>query len=147
MIHLASTLIQAFRNAKQSLFAEPYISTRPYRSFLPIITGVKPMKSQPTFNEFMRRQVPGYFESLPRNVTIPPVNGDFQDPLVLLLEDATLDELAFAIQALEADRHAICRRMYDLQDLYQLARKRGVLGATTLNDAFRNSAESSKEPS
>ena len=105
------------------------------------------MKPQPTFNELLRRQAPGYFQSLPRTVTIPSKNGNYSEILVLPLEDATLDELAFAIQALEADRHAICRRMYDLQDLYQLARKRGVLGATTLNDAFRNSAESSKEPS
>ena len=147
MILLVSSLIQAYRNTKQSLCAKPYMANRPYRSLLSIITGEKPMKFHPTFNEFMRQQAPGYFQSLPRTVTIPSLNGDCSEIRVLLLEDATLDELAFAIQALEADRHDICRRLYELQDLYQLARKRGVLGATTLNDAFRNAAEQSKEAS
>ena len=147
MIHLASTLIQAFRNAKQSHSAEPYIQTRPTRSDLQTTTGASSMQNPQSFTEFLCQQTPGCFQCLPETVSIPLLKGSCSQTMALPLEYATLDDLAFAIQLLEAEKRTMANCLYDLQALYQLARKRGILGATMLNDAFRNSAESSKEPS
>jgi hypothetical protein len=46
--------------------------------------------------------------------------------------DATLDEVAFAIQTLSAQGSAIHRRRNALESLYTLARNRGCLGADTI---------------
>lgn len=48
------------------------------------------------------------------------------------LLDATLDEVAFAIQTLGAEGSAITRRRHALDSLYLLARDRGCLGADTV---------------
>jgi len=48
------------------------------------------------------------------------------------LVDATLDEVAFAIQALSAEGFAIHRRRSALDNLYTLARDHGCLGADTV---------------
>ena len=45
------------------------------------------------------------------------------------LLDATLDELAFAAQTLNAERSALSRRQVALEDVYAHARKQGFLGA------------------
>ena len=47
-----------------------------------------------------------------------------------------VDDLAFAIQGLAADCRAQQRRLEALRDLYDLARKRGALGVTTVSAAF-----------
>lgn len=95
------------------------------------------MKTKLTFADFMRHHVPAYFRNLPDSVRIPALDGARPDDVVRPLEDATLDDLAFAIQGLESESHELLRRLRDLRDLYELARKRGALGATTLGDAFR----------
>ena len=48
------------------------------------------------------------------------------------LFDATLDEVAFAIQTLSAEVSAIHRRRNALDSLYTLARHHGFLGANTV---------------
>lgn len=48
------------------------------------------------------------------------------------LLEATLDEVAFAIQTLSAEGSAIHRRRSALESLYALARDRGCLGADTV---------------
>ena len=48
------------------------------------------------------------------------------------LLDATLDEVAFAIQTLSAEGSAIHRRRNALDTLYILARERGCVGADTV---------------
>ena len=45
------------------------------------------------------------------------------------LFDATLDELAFAAQTLNAERSVLSRRMVAIEDVYAYARKQGFLGA------------------
>ena len=50
------------------------------------------------------------------------------------LLDATLDEVAFAIQTLGAESSAIHRRRNALDSLYLLARDRGCLGADTVGE-------------
>jgi outer membrane protein TolC len=49
---------------------------------------------------------------------------------------AALDELAFAILGVEAESRAVMRRLSALRDLYDLARRRGGVGAMTLTDVF-----------
>lgn len=48
------------------------------------------------------------------------------------LLDATLDEVAFAIQTLSAESASIHRRRSALDSLYLLARERGCLGSDTV---------------
>ncbi len=48
------------------------------------------------------------------------------------LLDATLDEVAFAIQVLSAESSAIHRRRSALESLYTLAREHQCLGADTV---------------
>ncbi|SFB02954.1 hypothetical protein SAMN04515620_11367 [Collimonas sp. OK607] len=48
------------------------------------------------------------------------------------LLDATLDEMAFAIQTLSVEGSVIYRRRSALENLYTLARDRGCLGADTI---------------
>jgi hypothetical protein len=50
------------------------------------------------------------------------------------LFEATLDEVAFAIQTLSAEGSAIHRRRSALESLYTLARDRGCLGADTVGE-------------
>jgi len=48
------------------------------------------------------------------------------------LLDATLDEVAFAIQMLNSESSALHRRRRALDELYLLAREHGCLGAETI---------------
>jgi hypothetical protein len=50
------------------------------------------------------------------------------------LFDATLDEVAFAIQTLNAEGGAIHRRRNALDSLYTLARDHGCLGSDTVGN-------------
>ena len=95
------------------------------------------MKTKLTFADFMRHHVPAYFRYLPDTVRIPALEGTRPDDVVRPLEDATLDDLAFAIQELDSENTKLLRRVRDLRDLYELARKRGALGASNLGDVFR----------
>ena len=44
--------------------------------------------------------------------------------------------LAFAILGVEAESRAVMRRLSALRDLYDLARRRGGVGAMTLTEVF-----------
>ena len=46
--------------------------------------------------------------------------------------------MAFAIHGMESESRLIHRRLSGLRDLYEMARKRGALGVTTVADAFAN---------
>lgn len=50
------------------------------------------------------------------------------------LMDATLDDIAFAIQALGAESAAIHRRRNALDSLYSLAREHGSVGSDLVGD-------------
>lgn len=54
----------------------------------------------------------------------------------LNIEQTTLDQLAFAIHALEDKIQPWNRRLYALRELYDLARKRGALGAQHMEEIF-----------
>lgn len=79
-------------------------------------------------------------ESIPVRIRIPALDGNRADEVLRPLGDATLDDLAFAIQGLEAEMRLHHRRLQGLRELYDLARKRGALGATTVAVAFADLA-------
>lgn len=81
-----------------------------------------------------------YLRDLPDSIRIPALDGNRADEVLRPLGDATLDDLAFAIQGLEAEMRLHHRRLQGLRELYDLARKRGALGATTVAVAFADLA-------
>ena len=96
------------------------------------------MKTKPTLLELLRKQPEMYLRDLPENIRIPALDGNRPDEVVRRLEDATIDDVAFAIQGMESESRLIHRRLSGLRDLYEMARKRGALGVTAVADAFAN---------
>lgn len=52
------------------------------------------------------------------------------------IENATLDQIAFAILALENEIRPLSSRMHALRELYDLARKHGALGEHRIAEIF-----------
>jgi hypothetical protein len=94
------------------------------------------MKTKSTLIDLLLKQSEMYLRDLPETIRIPALDGNRSDEVVRPLEDATIDDLAFAIQGMEAAARVHIRRLQGLRDLYELARKRGALGVTTVADAF-----------
>ncbi|BCO30084.1 hypothetical protein TspCOW1_01870 [Thiohalobacter sp. COW1] len=81
-----------------------------------------------TLLEKLKNQHPYLLDALPEQIR--------SDGVEVSIEDATLDQIAFAVLALENEVRPISRRMNALRELYDLARKRGALGAHRVGDAF-----------
>lgn len=96
------------------------------------------MQTKPTLLELLRKQPEMYLRDLPETILIPALDGNRLDEIARRLEDATIDDIAFAIQGLESEARVIHRRLSGLRDLYEMARRRGALGMTTVADAFAN---------
>lgn len=94
------------------------------------------MKSKTMLIELLRKQPEMFLRDLPETIRIPALGDNRADEVVRPLEDATVDDLAFAIQGMEAESRVHHRRLQGLRDLYDLARKRGALGVTTVATAF-----------
>lgn len=94
------------------------------------------MKTKPALLDLLRKQPEMYLRDLPDTIRIPALGDSRADEVVRPLEDATVDDLAFAIQGMEAESRLHHRRLQGLRDLYDLARKRGALGVTTVAAAF-----------
>lgn len=75
-------------------------------------------------------------EHLPDSVRIPAMVPSRPDEVIRALPDATIDDLAFAIQGTEDECSEIIRRLGALKELYEAARKRGALGTTTIAEIF-----------
>jgi hypothetical protein len=92
-----------------------------------LISRRKAMPDQP--DDITRLRKAHYsLEDLPDTITIPQHPGDAShEPL--LLADATIDDIAFAIVAAEQESTAAYRRSNALQRLYKLAREAGCIGA------------------
>lgn len=86
------------------------------------------------------RQSDAFLWNLPETICIPAQEGTRADEVVRPLVDATVDDLAFAIQGLALESRAHQRRLEALRDLYDLARKRGAQGVTTVSAAFADLA-------
>lgn len=78
-------------------------------------------------SELRKRQYA--LEALPDTVIVPAQAPRRPDTVVKPLEDATLDDLAFALRGAEAEFNAIGDRLHALRKLYDLARNAGAVGA------------------
>jgi hypothetical protein len=57
------------------------------------------------------------------------------------LEEATIDDVVFAIQALKQQYSSLCRRIDALQNLHDLAQQEGALGAALAVTALTQNEE------
>lgn len=69
------------------------------------------------------------FEALPDVLSVPAVPPRRPHGATLPIQEATLDEIAFAAAAIDAEFNAVSDRLYALKRLYRLAREAGALGA------------------
>lgn len=67
-------------------------------------------------------------EALPDTIVIPALGARCPESTVKAIEDATLDDIAFALRALEAEFNMVGDRLHALRRLYVLAREVGALG-------------------
>ena len=80
----------------------------------------------------LRQQLPSiYGEHLPDEIRYCRADGQ---EVVVPLDAATVDELAFAIQTANAEALALSRRRNALEDLHAEARKRAARGADRIAD-------------
>ena len=66
--------------------------------------------------------------ALPDTINVPAAGGRAQIPAKPITE-ATVDEIAFAMRALDAEFSVFCDKVSALRKLYTLARDAGGLGA------------------
>ena len=80
----------------------------------------------------LRKQLPSiYGEYLPDDIRYRDADGH---DVVVALDAATVDELAFAIQTASAEASALNRRRNALEDLHTEVRKRAARGADRIVD-------------
>ena len=72
--------------------------------------------------------------NLPDSIHIPPI-GENRTDVTKPIEHATLDDIAFAAQALEQKSDALTSTLYALRRLYKEARAKGALGKDNIVDA------------
>lgn len=68
-------------------------------------------------------------DALPDMIAIPALEARQREASVKAIEDATLDDIAFAMLVTEAEFNAVGDRLHALRKLYGLARQAGALGA------------------
>lgn len=76
-----------------------------------------------------------YYKNLPVHIRIPAL-GAVQEEITKPIVEATLDDLAFAAQALDSEVDAINTRLYAIRRLYRDAREKGALGGENILDAL-----------
>ena len=80
----------------------------------------------------LRKQLPSlYAEHLPDELRYRRADGNV---VVVALDAATVDELAFAIQTATEEASALSRRRNALEDLHTEARKRAARGTDRIAD-------------
>lgn len=67
-------------------------------------------------------------EALPDTIVVPALGAHRPEAVVKRIEDATLDDIAFALRGIEAEFNAVGDRLHALRRLYVLAREAGGLG-------------------
>ena len=99
------------------------------------------MKTKPTLFELLTAAYPHAVGDLPPSIRIPAGEGRRPDEVVRPIEEATIDDIAFAILGAEVESRAKFRTVNALRELYDLARKRGALGAETVSQTFADLRE------
>ena len=77
-----------------------------------------------------------WLEGLPDTIAIPALEARQRSATVKAIEDATLDDIAFAMLVTEAEFNAVGDRLHALRKLYNLARQAGALGSDRAVDAI-----------
>ena len=87
-----------------------------------------------TFIEALRKKSI-FLSELPATVRVPGHGGK---PSIdgLQVEDASVDDLAFAIQGLESELSHIGGQLHALRKLHDLARNRGAIGTDKVGEIF-----------
>ncbi|TCT10520.1 hypothetical protein EDC22_10517 [Tepidamorphus gemmatus] len=67
-------------------------------------------------------------EAIPDTIVVPALGARRPEAAVKRIEDATLDDIAFALRGIEAEFNAVGDRLHALRRLYVLAREAGALG-------------------
>mgnify|MGYP000893375912 CR=1 FL=1 len=73
--------------------------------------------------------------NMPESVHIPPLGTNRTD-IVKPIEQATLDDIAFAAQALDKKADALRDELYALHRIYKEARTMGALGSDNIVNAL-----------
>lgn len=81
-----------------------------------------------------------FLDTLPDTIHVP-ASGERRDAVTKPLEDATLDEVAFATVALEAECDRTYGRLHALKRLTTIARKRGAVGSDRILDVLSTSKD------
>ena len=68
-------------------------------------------------------------QSLPETITVPSLGARRPVAIVRPIDQATVDDIAFALDGVEAEFNAVGDRLSALRKLYRLARQAGALGA------------------
>ena len=74
-------------------------------------------------------------QSLPDTITVPSLGARRPVAIVRTIDQATVDDIAFALDGVEAEFNAVGDRLSALRKLYRLARQAGALGADQALDA------------
>src|SRR5690606_2721856 len=85
------------------------------------------MTSSAALTEMRKRHYA--LEALPDTIVIPVLGEVRREQVVKPIEDATIDDIAFALLGVEAEFRAIGDRSYALRKLYGLARQAGARGS------------------
>jgi hypothetical protein len=80
-------------------------------------------------------------DALPDTIAIPALEARQREASVKAIEDATLDDIAFAMLVTEAEFNAVGDRLHALRKLYNLARQAGALGADRAVGAISNEGD------
>lgn len=87
-----------------------------------------------SFIDFLRKKSV-FLSELPATVRVPGHGGK---PTIdgLQIEDASVDDIAFAIQGLESEVSQIGGQLHALRKLHDLARNRGAIGTDKIGVIF-----------
>ena len=89
-----------------------------------------------TLFQKLRERPEWYVRELPDTIRVPALEGHRPQEVTVPLEDATLDDIAFAIVGIEAQVAKARRGLSGLRELYEQARKRGAAGTNTVAEVF-----------
>ena len=96
------------------------------------------MTSTAALSELRKRHYA--LEALPDTIVIPALGEVRREQVVKPIEDATLDDIAFALLGVEAEFSAVGDRMHALRKLYDLARQAGARGSERALDVASRDA-------
>ena len=80
-----------------------------------------------------------YAKHVPAFIKIPAL-GAITEETTKPVSEATLDDLAFAAQALDTAQSALYKRLAAVRELYSEARAKGALGSENIIDALSRKA-------